>query len=160
MDFLIMMIGKDGSVMTSKEEKTINYGKNSKHDFYFQKDIYPSEWFAQQNIPYHPEKKMVWQLTEMVSTGTIIMLDTSKVDKKGNLNLSIQIVTPDKKEITQEQKEILTECYTNLKSKELQYAIIDCVKDANTMDIESYDDIDSFYEALGIKQTETLGRHI
>lgn len=153
MKYRILMIGQDGSKIHTRQETEI-YSGNDKHDKLFMDDIFPTRWFQQQNIPYHPQRPFHAQLPELTTTGNIIMLDTSYQDRVGNIHSDLQIVAPPIDKITLAQKAVLKDYYQELTEEPLDQTIIDCVIDSKNYEIESFSDLNSFYEALSKKENE------
>lgn len=150
MEHKVILIGKDGSQKTSIDE-LFDPTKENKHDYYFQRDIYPSDWFQQQEILFHPEKKLVNQLPEMATSGVIILLDLSYQDRDGNVHNGIQIATPPIAAITKEQKQTLQEQYMFLTDFPFDLVMADIIEEVDPLITTSFYDIPSFYQQLGIE---------
>jgi len=151
----ITMIGTDGSKVYTRQEEDL-YSGNDMRDKLFMEDIFLTEWFQRQNIPYHPQRPFQAQLPELTTTGDIVILDTSYQDRSGNIHTGLQIVTPPIENITNSQKEILKDDYPKLTEEPIEHVMVDCIKDPKNFLMDSFNNLDSFYEALDIKE---YGRH-
>lgn len=154
MEHLVTMIAKDGSVRTSgiwthpKEREKEK--KEQWHSPSFYESIYHTPWWRKQNITIDENLALERQLGSIGEQGLVIILDLKTVTNDETIDYHVQIVTPAIDKITKEQKEILTSFYDDVKETGKDYAFIDCVRDDATMDLETFFDVDAFYQKAGI----------
>ncbi len=161
MEHLITLIASDGSIKTSNDENISieerDTDENKGHDKLFNSDIYSSEWWSLHGVSLKKDETFTASIDKIVSlTNIIAILDISYQDNDGVCYNAIQIISPDISKVTDLQKVSLSSISKEIDKDNLEFSIIDCIRDYESYDIVSFNTIDEYFEALGINLSSKM----
>lgn len=118
------------------------------HSDSFLKEVYPTSWFQQLNIPYNDTWEIHKQIDNFAKSETIIILNNQEVSSQGELRPGVVIAAPSN--MTDEQITTLEQVKEQLINFENQYlSFIDLFNENGEYDIEkTFYHLTDFYDYI------------